>query len=208
MGFTLQERINSPLEKERILADKIAAGIRVATVGIINSFDPASQTATVKPAIREGIRNKLTGIVEDVEIPLLLDVPVVFPRAGGFCITLPVTAGDECLVVFLDSCMDAWWSSGGIQNQAERRRHDLSDAVAIVGITSQPRRVNGYSGSGITIRAENGTAKAVIEKDAISLSADNISISANKTISISAPNSPDGNVSIVGWTASLTQLKP
>ena len=80
---------------------------------------------------------------------------------GGYCLTLPIQPGDDCLVVFGDNCMDAWWQSGGVQNQVEKRRHDLSDGFAIVGFRSQPGVVGGYSGG--TAQLRNAAGDAYIE---------------------------------------------
>ena len=70
---------------------------------------------------------------------------------------MPIQPGDECLVVFADMCIDAWWQSGGIQNQIDRRRHDLSDGFAICGFKSQPNTVPGYSGSSVQIKSGGHT---------------------------------------------------
>lgn len=148
---------------------------RVASPGIIESFDPESQTASVQLAIREK-REKPDGVEEWVQIPLLVDVPVLFPRAGGYVITMPVERGDECLVVFGDSCMDAWWQSGGIQNQIDLRRHDLSDGFAIMGLWSQPRRIEGYTN---TCRLRTVAGDTYVE-----LSGGNINIVASGTVNI------------------------
>lgn len=95
------------------------------------------QTVRVQPAIREVVTGSDYTPVS-IPLPELLDVPIVLPRAGDYVITLPVRAGDECLVIFADQCIDAWWQNGGVQNQMERRRHDLSDGFAILGTWSQP----------------------------------------------------------------------
>lgn len=150
-------------------------GLRVACPGIIRSFDPDEQTVTVQPAIREK-RIDPEGTETWVEIPELLDVPVVFPRAGGYCLTLPVRAGDECLVVFGDSCMDAWWQSGGVQNQIDCRRHDLSDGYAILGPWSQPRRVPGYSTNTAQLRNDSGSAYVEIAGSTINIVGSTINI--------------------------------
>jgi len=121
--------------------ERAAVQLRVALPGIIMSFDPNTQTVQVQCAIRETI--KLDGIPTNVEIPLLGEVPIIFPNGGGFVITFPVQPGDECLVIFADLCIDAWWQSGGIQNRMEGRRHDFSDAFAIVGPFSQRRSLGG-----------------------------------------------------------------
>ncbi|MFW8450019.1 Gp138 family membrane-puncturing spike protein, partial [Klebsiella pneumoniae] len=69
-----------------------------------------------------------SGAQVSVNLPLLVDVPVVFPRGGGCTLTFPVKPGDECLVIFADRCIDFWWQSGGIQEPVDERMHDLSDA--------------------------------------------------------------------------------
>ena len=68
--------------------------------GIINSFDPATQTAVIQPALRRRVKG------EAVSLPLLYDVPVFFPGSRVSGITWPVAAGDECLVVFADASID------------------------------------------------------------------------------------------------------
>jgi len=79
--------------------EKLSNRIRVACPGIVQSFDSTKQTATVKLAIREMV--SLEGKpYENIEIPILQDVPIYMPRAGNFVLTMPVTVGDECLVVF------------------------------------------------------------------------------------------------------------
>ncbi len=165
--INLNERAPSGERQSRL--DERAASIktRVAIPGIIQSFDAAAQTVTVRPALREKLN--LDGSEQWVEIPLLVDVPVALPRAGGYALTLPIQAGDECLVVFGDMCMDGWWQSGGVQNQVECRRHDLSDGFAIVGIWSQPRVLSNYSTSSAQLRNEDGTAYVEISGSTINI---------------------------------------
>ena len=84
---------------------------------------------------------------------------VVFPGGGGFALTFPVAAGDECLVVFASRCIDAWWQSGGVGEPMEPRMHDLSDGFALVGVRSQPHRLSPAVHTGNTqLRADDGSA--------------------------------------------------
>jgi hypothetical protein len=152
--ITLAERLRLVNTITREFAHQMACDLRVSLPGIIEDFDASKQTATVRLAIREKVNIDFQPV--DVEIPLLLDVPIVVPRAGGYIITLPVKKGDECLVLFSDMCINSWFTSGGVQNQERRRRHDLSDSFAILGPWSQPRVLDGYSQSGIQIRSEDG----------------------------------------------------
>lgn len=151
----------------RAATTKLSLALRVAAPGIIQSFDPVEQTVTVQIAIREVIQ--LSEIPENVNLPILVDVPIVMPRAGGYTITFPIQTGDECLVVFSDMCIDGWWQAGGVQNQLEMRRHDLSDAFAILGPWSQPRRISNYSTNSLQLRNEDGTQVVEIKQDRINL---------------------------------------
>lgn len=89
--------------------------------------------------------------------PLLVDVPVVFPRGGGCTLTFPVKAGDECLVIFADRCIDFWWQNGGVQEPVDDRVHDLSDAFCIVGPQSQAQKISGISTGAAQLRSDDGS---------------------------------------------------
>lgn len=166
------------------MGENAAYDLRVASPGIIKSFNPATQTATVQLAIREKIN--IDGNISHEEIPALLDVPIFMPRAGGYCLTLPVNAGDECLVIFGDNCMDAWWQSGGVQNQLEKRRHDLSDGYALVGIWSQPRVVSGYSQNSAQLRTDGGSAYIELAGNNINLVGANVTVNASGNFNVNA----------------------
>ncbi|KFC07587.1 putative phage protein [Trabulsiella guamensis ATCC 49490] len=130
--------------------------IRVALPGIVQSFDPDAVTAVVQPAIRSvEIDNDGNRITDNY--PLLVDVPVVFPRGGGVTLTFPVKAGDECLVIFADRCIDFWWQSGGVQEPVDDRMHDLSDAFCIIGPQSQAKKIGGISTSAAQLRSDDGS---------------------------------------------------
>lgn len=167
--LTVGEILNSQDEFYRQMLDNFSAGLRVAIPGTITAFDSSQQTVTVQPAIRESITNG-DGTRKWVQLPLLLDVPLCIPRGGGFALTLPVKKGDECLVIFSDMCIDAWWSNGGIQNQIERRRHDLSDAICIPGIWSQKKKISNYSTASAQLRTEDGSQKIDISSSKITIS--------------------------------------
>lgn len=154
---SIAERTSNHSEALRRMTESSDNNLRVAIPGIIESFDAVEQVAIIQPAIRERIIDP-DGNLSFVELPLLLDVPIVIPHAGSFYLTFPVQQGDECLVIFADMCIDAWWANGGIQNQVEKRRHDLSDAFAILGCWSQPNRLSNYNQSAAQLRNKAGTS--------------------------------------------------
>lgn len=172
--------LRTPNEERQGELDARAAAIktRVCMPGIIQSFDAAAQTVTVQPALRE--KMLADGDESWIDIPLLVDVPIVVPRAGGYALTLPIQAGDECLVVFGDMCMDGWWQSGGVQNQVECRRHDLSDGFAVIGVWSQPRVIPGYSTGSAQLRNDAGSAYVEIVGDTINIVGGTVNIKAGR----------------------------
>ena len=145
------------------------ANVRVAIPGTIVSFNSSKQTVSVQPTIKERViaNDKVTW----QSLPLLPDVPLVMPRAGGFLLSLPVTPGDEVLVVFGDMCIDGWWQSGGVQKQVDRRRHDLSDGFAILGTWSQPKKVSGYSTDSLQIRNDAGDTVIELQDGKVKITA-------------------------------------
>ena len=136
----------------------IFTGLRVAMPGIIQSFNPDTVTCTVQPAIygqKVGVDDKATSEV----IPILPDVPIIFPHGGGCTLTFPVKPGDECLLIFSDRCIDFWWQNGGVQEAVDPRQHDLSDAFAIVGPQSQAKKISAISTSAVELRSDDGETK-------------------------------------------------
>ena len=123
--------------------------------GIIQSFSTGAITATVLLAIK-GIVHAPDGSAQFVNMPLLVDVPVHFPRGGGCTLTFPVAPGDECLVVFSARCIDGWWQSGGVQAPPDPRVHDLSDGFAFVGFFSQATKISGISTASAQLRSNDG----------------------------------------------------
>jgi len=168
--MNISEWIGNEEEALKVMTENYIQNARVAIPAIIVQFDPQKQTASVQPAIKDTLQG------QSVALPELSDVPVQFPRAGGYSITFPVKAGDECLLVFSDMCIDGWWQSGGIQNQAEKRRHDLSDACAILGITSVPKALKNVCMEGVQIRNDSGTDYIQISEQGILLKSKNIRI--------------------------------
>ncbi|MEK8128657.1 Gp138 family membrane-puncturing spike protein [Paenibacillus filicis] len=184
MAVTISERLAGGDNKEefyRRLLEGASSNIRVAIPGIVFEFDPNTQTASVQVAIRERIID--ADLKQKwIEVPLLLDVPIIIPRAGGFALTLPVKAGDECLVIFADMCMDAWFSSGGVQNQIERRRHDLSDGFAILGPWSQPRKLSNYSQTAAQLRSEDGQTVISLSPGKIDINASDVRVNGRSIV--------------------------
>jgi hypothetical protein len=141
----------------RALLQADRAGLWTAMPGSVVSFDAEAVTVQVQLGLL-GVVTDQTGRQSAVSIPVLPDVPVIFPGGGGATLTFPVAAGDEVLVVFASRAIDAWWQSGGVQLPFEPRLHDLSDGFAILKPMSQARKIAAISTSTVQLRSDDGEA--------------------------------------------------
>ena len=107
------------------LKKDIFASLHCALPGIVESYDPATQTASIRPALRSRVGGDV------VQLPLLTDVPVFLP--GSERNNWTVSPGDFCLLIFADACIDGWFETGSATLPPSGRQHDLSDAFAFVG---------------------------------------------------------------------------
>lgn len=152
-----REKYDDPEEALRSAMDDQQAQMWTALPAVVTSVDLVAQTISAQPSIK-GTQKKSNGESESVSMPMLVDVPICWPRAGGFAVTLPIKAGDEVLIVFASRCIDSWHQSGGEQQPAEDRMHDLSDGFAIFAPTSQAKKLTNVQSDGIEIRLEDRSA--------------------------------------------------
>ncbi len=148
---------------------EILSSLHVAMPGIIMSFDAATGTAVIQPALW---RRVPAGNIASESVPSpLVSGGAVTPGkistayVGGMHsdnsgtkyrmvhapllrdvpVYLPdsgrtISEGEECLVIFADFCIDDWYESGQPALPSSPRMHDLSDAFAFVGFWSRPRK--------------------------------------------------------------------
>lgn len=107
------------------LKQNIFRTLNAVKIGQITAYDSAARTAEVLVLFKSGSR------------PLtLVDCPVVTIQGGGAGVAMPIAAGDQCLLLFSDRNIDAWYQNGGEASPLTARCHDLSDGICIVGLNS------------------------------------------------------------------------
>lgn len=156
---------NGPIESPDLRAvlnahrDEVFAGINCHQLGTIISFDAAKQTATVSLNSRRVVFDRAqteNGALQQqprvVDYPLLTDVPVFVTSGGTARLTLPIVAGDTCLVLFNDRDIDAWWASGQVVAPNSPRMHSLSDGLALVGFRSLANALDDYEADNAVLR--------------------------------------------------------
>lgn len=156
--------LNDPETAQRYALQGLQSQMWTAMPAIVQSVNLQAMTVECTPAI-QGVITDSNGVKSYVTMPPLVDVPICFPSAGGFSLTLPIAIGDEVLAVIANRCIDSWWQSGGIQQPIELRMHDLSDGFAIPGPRSQPRVVPNINTTNAQLRTEDGTCYLEITPD-------------------------------------------
>jgi hypothetical protein len=170
------------------LAEAIRTGIRASLVdlytampGQVESYNATTNLANVQPVFKR----KYEKDEEVVNLPVINNVPVAFPRAGQAGITFPLKSGDNVLLVFSQRSLESWKTVGGLVEPNDPRTHDISDAIAIPGVypLSNPMLVDPDN---LVIR--HLLSKVTVKKDAIEVTAGAGKITVDKTGKVSLGN--------------------
>jgi len=200
--------------QQREMIDRAMSGLNTCLPGIIDSFDSATQTATVSPAIM--LKVTLDDVVSYMSLPSIIKVPVVFPFASnaGFALTIPIKAGDPCLLIFSQRCIDNWHQSGGVQPPEQDcigvRHHDLTDAFAILAPSPLPNVLGAWNLDGIEIRNRSRGTRVTVLDDKVEIvsGTTTLTISESGVVTLIAPASVGittplltvtGNLAVTGY---------
>ena len=91
------------------------------------------------------------------------------------------------MLIFCDMCIDAWWQSGGIQNQLEVRRHDLTDCGFFPGIYNQQRLLSAYSTASLQIRSDDGQTVIDVSESGVTITCRAVTVNASSSVALIAP---------------------
>ena len=130
------------------------AGVSTAIPAVVTEFDGKNRISA-QPVI------KIRPVGGDEQnLPVVSDIPVIFPGGSQFKITWPISEGDGVLLVAAQRDISNFKDAGGVQSAASLRRFDMSDAVAIVGLDS----FSAAPSVGTSLKIE-GASGAVVELD-------------------------------------------
>jgi hypothetical protein len=152
----------------RTMIEAALSDVHTCCPGIIDTFDAEHQTVTVKPAIKKLLFPD-NQEAQWVDVPVLVDVPLVVLSGKGYALTFPIASGDECLLFFAERSVDNWHEQGGTGEQTSMRMHSLSDAFALVGVRSQPHVITDYNTEEIELRTADGKTRVRLKDGTIYL---------------------------------------
>lgn len=184
-----KQLLGDSLENAKQHLSAYQANIWTALPVAVIGYNPVNNTVKCQPLI-QGIKFPRNAKAQHIDLPVLVDVPVIFTQASGCTITVPINAGDEGIVIFASRCIDGPWyhgstdSNGNIQTMPalEMRMHDLSDGMFLPGSFSLPRVIPTISTTKLEIR--NNINNTKISLDPVSF---NIEIIGNNSVTINAP---------------------
>lgn len=167
---------------QEISNSNTAQEMNCVRIGVIQEFYPENLTAQVKL-----VDKMLTGLNPDGS-QILQEYPPIYAKVcycNPFC-TFPLTHGMECVLLFNDRELETWFINGGSNIQAYPRMHDLTDAIAIVGIRSLPMMIQiltdclhlFYGNSSLLLKE----AETVLNSSTINITGDTININGNLVI--------------------------
>lgn len=133
-----------------ILKKEIMLDTNCHALGTIQSFDATKQTAQITINYNRSYINP-DNTLSFEPYPLLVDCPVVFMFGGNGRLTMPITTGDTCVVLFNDRDIDNWFTTGNVTLPNTSRLHSLSDGIAIVGLRSLGNKLSNYSSTAVQL---------------------------------------------------------
>lgn len=122
-------------EETDVLKDAIQSvvnEIHTAIPGKIESYDPSTKKAKVKPLIKRWFYDGSL-----LSLPVIVDVPVIFPGTKDFILHFPLKSGDGVLILFSERSMEYFLSNNMTDSEpGDPRTYDINDAIAIPGLFS------------------------------------------------------------------------
>lgn len=134
------------------IKDKISSNVRVCIPGVISKYDHKTQKAEVKIDIQELFEDDTS-----LESPVIPGVPVIMPCSGGAFFSMPVKPGDFCLLVVCDRDISNWLLGASNQKPNSKRKHNITDSVAIMGLRPFTKTSNIPNNTDVIINYANST---------------------------------------------------
>jgi hypothetical protein len=156
---------NSPLHTPTlatVISQALASvigSLHSAMPGQIESYDYKMAKADVLPLLNRTFED---GTI--MTMPVVKNIPVIWPRTSQGSITFPLQRGDGVLLIFSERSLDEWLSQGGSVAPKDQRTFDLSDAIAIPGLYSFAAQMS--------TQANNEDFKIIFKDQSITLKGD------------------------------------
>lgn len=117
----------------RLAMEARLSAVHTALPGVVVSYDPATQTADVRPTVTRLVPTSEEGVFKSEALPVVPHVPVLWPRGGASWFAPGLSVGEGVLLVCCESDPASYIRTGSVSDPGDVRRHSLAHAVAIPG---------------------------------------------------------------------------
>jgi hypothetical protein len=160
----------------------------------VTAYDEKKQMVEVQPTLKRMIVHS-DGTSQTEQLPIIPNVPLVFPRAGGFFFSMPVEKGDQVMLHFSQGSLDNWLSgSGDVTDTEDVRLHDITDAIAVPGLYTFSKAIRDITSSGLRLGEDGGGVQITLTKSGT------MEVSLNGTSNDAAML---GNIFKIWWNSSI-----
>jgi hypothetical protein len=151
---------------DRILADQ-RGELHTSFPAQVIAYDVDAQTVDVRPALLREIGSDEPAEPWGFEqLPDLLSVQVMWPRAGGFVVTFPIQPGDWVLVICAEQSTLLWRASGGTGvHPGLVDPHGLNGCVCLPGWVPDTDKLANVSTTDLVLGKTDGSATIKIKAD-------------------------------------------
>lgn len=165
MASGLRPEVPSSVETLTAWIETYLEEVRTVLVGRVERYDVTSGTVDVQPVVRHATPNA-DGTTTYEDLPVIPAVPVAWPRAGAWALTLPLAAGDTGVILCCDASPGAWQAGDntGLSYPGDLRRHHLAHALFYPGVYPDARAYASASPTDLVLGKDDGS-KVVIKPD-------------------------------------------
>ena len=137
--------------------DSALKEVHTCLPAVVTRIDLATQTIDAQVTIKR----KLSGVA--VDLPLLDNVPIRYPKSATFSLTFPIEIGDHVLIIFSERSIDTWLKYGGLQDPFDIRKFSLSDAFAFPMMYNDADVIPNFSTTDLEIKTNSGDTKIIVK---------------------------------------------
>jgi hypothetical protein len=108
---------------------ELAGKLHTAIPAKVSKYDSSGPSVEAQPVVK---RVYYDGT--ELSLPVIVSVPVVFPRTNRFHLSFPIETGDMVLLIFSERSIAEFLQTNKESTPQNTRKFSLTDAIAIPGL--------------------------------------------------------------------------
>lgn len=154
-------------------AAQVLRDVHTCIAAVVVSYDAATQTADVQPAIKEAY------LEQDYDPAPFVGVPVKFPVFGDWVICAPLAVGQEVLLHVVERSTDEWIERGGrVGVPSDPRTFDEDDVFVDPGVIPRNKSLPATvaTNNSLVLASRDGTTRIEIAAGEVTINGASVKI--------------------------------